>query len=137
MKVSELAKLLSTTPDTVRYYSRLNLIKPIKSENGYKYYSPKEVSRMKFILSARKLGFSVSDLKQIINEANLGKSACPVVRTLIKKRLADTEKQFNEMLVLRKNMKEALSQWETKKDKTPTSTMICHLIDSFKPIEEG
>ena len=75
MKVSELAKAYGTTPDTVRYYTRLKLLNPIKSENGYKYYPPTEVSRFKFILSARQLGFSVSDIQQIVDEASHGKAA--------------------------------------------------------------
>jgi DNA-binding transcriptional MerR regulator len=37
MRVTELANALSTTPDTVRYYTRIGLIVPTKSpENGYK-----------------------------------------------------------------------------------------------------
>jgi DNA-binding transcriptional MerR regulator len=137
MKVTELAKEFGTTPDTVRYYTRLKLLNPTKSENGYKYYPPTEISRLKFILSARQLGFSVSDIQQIIDEASHGKAACPLVRSLIKKRLADTEKQFQAMLALRKNMKDALAQWEVKEDKAPTSTMLCHLIDSFEPTEDN
>lgn len=132
MKVSELASTFGTTVDTVRYYTRLKMLNPIKSENGYKYYPPSETSRFKFILSARQLGFSVSDIQSIIDEASHGKPACPLVRSLIKERLAETEKQFQAMLVLRKKMKNALLQWETKEDKAPTSTMVCHLIDSFE-----
>ena len=49
MKVTEIAKQLNTTSDTVRYYTRLNLLKPGKLVNGYKYYSDSEVSRLKFI----------------------------------------------------------------------------------------
>lgn len=134
MKVSELARAYGTTPDTVRYYTRLKLLNPIKSENSYKYYPPTEVSRFKFILSARQLGFSVSDIQQIVDEASHGKAACPLVRTLIKERLAETEKQFQAMLKLRENMSSALEQWECKEDKAPTSTMVCHLIDSFEPV---
>ena len=137
MKVSELADAFGTTVDTVRYYTRLKMLNPIKSENGYKYYSPSEISRFKFILSARQLGFSVADIQHIVDEASLGKAACPLVRSLIKERLAETEKQFQAMLALRKNMKDALSQWEVKEDKAPTSTMVCHLIDSFEPTENN
>ena len=35
MKVKEIAKALATTPDTVRYYTRLKLVNPAKSDNGY------------------------------------------------------------------------------------------------------
>ena len=137
MKVAELAKSLGTTADTVRYYSRLGLLKPAKSVNGYKLYSNKEVSRLKFILSARNLGFSVVDIKEIINESEDGKSACPLVRSLIKERLEETEKQFQAMLALRGKMSSALSQWEEMEDKAPTANMVCHLIENFEQIKKA
>ena len=137
MKVAELSKSLGTTADTVRYYTRLGLLKPAKSVNGYKSYSNKEVSRLKVILSARNLGFSVADIKQILNESEDGKSACPLVRSLIKERLEETEKQFQAMLALRGKMSSALSQWEEMEDKAPTANMVCHLIVNFEQINKA
>ncbi len=131
MKVTELAKSLGTTADTVRYYTRLKLLNPSKSINGYKDYSEKDVFRLKFILSARQLGFSVADIQQILNEAEHGHSACPLVRTLIQQRLNETEKQFRAMLALRENMRNAIAQWQQMADKAPTSDMVCHLIEGF------
>ena len=101
MKVREIASALATTPDTVRYYTRLQLITPAKSDNGYKFYSTKDASRLRFILSARHLGFSVEDIKQILREADNGKTACPLVRTLIARRLAETARTSTAMLILR------------------------------------
>jgi DNA-binding transcriptional MerR regulator len=132
MKVTELAKNLGTTANTVRYYTRLNLLNPNKSVNGYKFYSNKEVKRLKFILSARQLGFSVSDIQQILHEADDGNTACPLVRKLIKERLEETERQFQAMLVLRRNMTLALNQWEEMDDQAPSPHMVCHLIESFE-----
>ncbi|AYA63488.1 MULTISPECIES: MerR family transcriptional regulator [unclassified Alteromonas] len=132
MKVKEIAKALATTPDTVRYYTRLKLVNPAKSDNGYKLYSTKDASRLKFILSARQLGFSVDDIKQILSEADHGKTACPLVRTLIIERLAETERQFKAMQLLRENMTLAVSKWELMEDKAPTPHMVCHLIEGFE-----
>ncbi|AWB67878.1 MerR family transcriptional regulator [Saccharobesus litoralis] len=136
MTVTELAKQLGTTADTVRYYTRLKLVKPSKSPNGYKFYAPEQVSRLKFILSARQLGFSVSDIKQILSEASDGKSTCPLVRSLIKQRLAETELQFQAMLRLRQKMNQALQQWESLPDEAPSAHMVCHLIERFELVNE-
>ncbi len=137
MTVNEIAKSLKTTVDTVRYYTRLGLVIPGKSSNGYKFYSNKDQSRLRFILSARQLGFSVKDIQQILKEADHGKSACPLVRKLIKARLDETEKQFQEMLQLRKKMKGALKQWDLMVDKAPSSTMVCHLIENIDSKSAG
>lgn len=130
MRVTELANALNTTPDTVRYYTRIGLIKPIKSpENGYKSYGQMVQQRLKFILSARQLDFSVDEIRDILTESDKGHTACPLVREIVEHRLAETEKQFQSALLLRKKLKNAISDWQNKPDKAPTGHMICHLIE--------
>lgn len=117
MKVTELAKAMNTTPDTVRYYTRIGLITPIKNfENGYKAYGKKVQQRLKFILSARQLDFSVEEIKDILSEADKGHTACPLVREIVEHRLAETEKKFQAALLLRKKLTNAINDWKTKPD---------------------
>ena len=129
MKVSQLAKVLNTTPDTVRYYSRIGLIMPIKNtENGYKSYNQQAQQRLKFILSARQLDFSVEEIKEILLVADNGSTACPLVREIVEHRLAETEKKFNDALAFRNVLRNAIDDWKSKPDKSPTGDMLCHLI---------
>ena len=66
MRVNEVAKLLSITSDTVRFYTRAGLLKPhTNPDNGYKHFSPSDINRLKFILAARSLGFSIDDVREI------------------------------------------------------------------------
>ena len=130
MRVTELAKAMNTTPDTVRYYTRIGLITPIKSpDNGYKTYDKKVQHRLKFILSARQLDFSVDEIKNILIESDKGHTACPLVREIVEHRLAETEKQFQATLLLREKLRNAIDDWQSKPNKAPTGHMICHLIE--------
>lgn len=130
MTVSEVSKLLNITPDTVRYYTRIALLSPVKdSINGYNHYSKSDQYRLRFILSARQLGFPVKEIKQILIEADKGHTACPLVRELLHKRLEETEHEFEEALTLRNRMQQAMQDWQDKPDKAPTGHMICHLIE--------
>ncbi|MAM70655.1 MAG: MerR family transcriptional regulator [Gammaproteobacteria bacterium] len=132
MRVNNIAKALGVSGDTVRYYTRIGYIRPHKNaNNGYKEYSKKDATRLKFILSARQLGFSVTDIGNIIQEAEKGKVACPLVRQLIDQRLQETEKRFLETVELFERMKAAVMDWQDKPDKEPTGDMICHLIENF------
>ncbi|PCI68771.1 MAG: MerR family transcriptional regulator [Piscirickettsiaceae bacterium] len=140
MRVSELSKSLRITPDTVRYYTRIALLSPKKgSINGYKYYTESDQQRLRFILSARQLGFSIKEIKQILTEADKGHTACPLVRELLQKRLEATEHEFQEALALRNRMQQAMQDWQDKPDKAPTGHMICHLIEEFseQPAKES
>lgn len=132
MRVTELAKMLGVTADTIRFYTRIGVLQPNKSPvNGYREYSKKDSSRMTFVLSARQLGFSVDDIKQILTEADQKKSPCTTVRRLIDQRLHETEQRFAEMIQLRKRMREAVDEWSSKPNKHPTGTSVCHLIENF------
>ena len=132
MKVIEVARLLGITADTVRFYTRIKILNPTKSRaNGYREYSDKDVNRLRFVLSARLLGFSVEDIQEILSHADKKKSPCPTVRRLIDQRLHDTEQQFKETLQLRDRMQRAVLEWGQKPDKAPTGHMLCHLIEEF------
>jgi len=132
MKVNQLAENLAVTPDTVRYYTRIGYLRPHKNiSNGYKDYNQEDLQRLRFILNARQLGFSVQDLGLILQEAEKGNSPCPLVRELISKRLRETEKKFVETVALRKRMCAAERDWRDKPNKAPTGKMVCHLIENF------
>jgi DNA-binding transcriptional MerR regulator len=97
--------MMGVTPDTVRHYTRVKLLHPIRSkENGYQEYTASDQQRLKFIISARQLGFSVKDIQQIIAESEQGHCPCPLTRKLISKRLEETEALFQETLKLRMRM---------------------------------
>jgi DNA-binding transcriptional MerR regulator len=137
MLVKQLANKMSVTPDTVRYYTRIKLLTPSSNgSNGYHHYSEADLKRLRFILSARHLGFSVKDIKSIVNESEQGNCPCPLTRELIAQRLVETEALFKETLQLRNRMKSALHQW----DSTPNGAkgnQVCSLIETFvDPKEE-
>lgn len=132
MKVNQLAQNLGITGDTVRYYTRIGYLHPVRNKsNGYKEYSEKDERRLRFILSARQLGFTVEDIGRIIEMAEKGNTPCPMVRRIIDQRLLETERQFSETMALRKRMQAAIDVWQHKPDKAPTGDMICHLIEDF------
>lgn len=132
MKVSQLAQEFGLTADAVRFYTREGLLNPVKRQsNGYYEYNDRERRRLRFIVSARQLGFSLADIREILGVANTGKSPCPRVRRLIDQRLHDTEMQFEHTVLLHRQMQAAVEAWNRKPDKAPTGQMICHLVEEF------
>jgi len=137
VQVKSLADLTNISADTVRYYTRIGLLNPRKNKiNGYREFSQRDYQRLRFILSARQLGFTIADIELIISEAESGNTPCPLVRELISQRLGETEERFNEMAALREKMSRAIVEWHQKPDKAPTGDMICHLIEEFEQQDE-
>ena len=57
MQVSEISNRLNVSPNTIRYYSRIELVRPSKSDNGYKNYTEKDFRKLRFAIRAKALGF--------------------------------------------------------------------------------
>ena len=63
---SEIQKETGLTRKAIEYYEDKGLIHPQKSENGYRYYSTKDLEILKKVSIFRKLGMSISDIYQCI-----------------------------------------------------------------------
>ncbi len=130
MIVSELAKLAGVTPETVRHYTRSGLLTPNKQNaNGYHYYGETDLKRLIFVRKARLLGFTVSEIAQILNMSECGRSPCPKVRTIIKERLKETQEKIKELKSLQVSMERASKKWAEMPDGTPDGHAVCHLIE--------
>jgi len=66
--ISELAEELGITPRTIRYYEEVGLIEPIRHEDiGQRLYGARERVRLKLILRGKRLGFSLTEIKEMID----------------------------------------------------------------------
>ncbi|MDQ3801368.1 MAG: MerR family transcriptional regulator, partial [Acidobacteriota bacterium] len=82
--VNTLAKQSGVPLDTIRYYTRIGLLKPSRNpQNGYKIYQPTDAVRVRFIRAAKDLGFTLAEITEILDEAKHGNSPCPLVREII------------------------------------------------------
>ncbi|MCO7246573.1 MULTISPECIES: MerR family transcriptional regulator [unclassified Halomonas] len=137
MKVSELAKRGGVTAETVRHYTREQLLAPKRHpDNGYQLYSATDLERLHFIQRARKLGFSVAEIRDILAHADHGDSPCPLVRDLLANRLPQIRAQIRELEALAQRMEQALESWQHMPDGTPDGHSLCRLIESFPEKQE-
>ncbi len=129
MKVQQLAQQEKVSRDTIRYYVRIGLLTPQKNESGYHLFTNEDQKRLRFILHARELGFTLEDIKLIINESSQGLLSCPTVRKLIERRLIDTKKRLFSMQQLVERMENAIIEWQKHPDCNPSGEHICNLIE--------
>ncbi len=54
--------------EKLRFYEREGLVPaPPRTESGYRLYPPETVDRIRFILRAKSLGFSLSDIRELLS----------------------------------------------------------------------
>ncbi|KPH96647.1 zinc-responsive transcriptional regulator [Pseudoalteromonas porphyrae] len=67
MKIGEFASQLGVSTDTLRYYEKHALLTATsRTQSGYRDYSQTDLKQMKFILRAKNVGFSLSEIKELL-----------------------------------------------------------------------
>ncbi len=58
--------------DTLRYYDKIGLLKPtLKKDNGYRYYTIRDLELLEFILLSRQLDIPLKRLQEFLNRGNI------------------------------------------------------------------
>ena len=67
LTIGQLAERGGVNLETVRYYEREGLmLPPPRKSSGHRAYSPNAVRRLRFIKRAQELGFSLSEVKELL-----------------------------------------------------------------------
>ncbi|CAH0525353.1 TPA: MerR family transcriptional regulator [Vibrio alginolyticus] len=132
MLTTEIARTVGVTAETVRFYTRKGLISATKDpSNGYKIYPPSAVDRLRFISHARSIGFSLSQIEEIIEYSQQGNSPCPKVRKMLSDKISETQQKIKEYQMHLAVMEETYSEWVDEPDMTPDGKAICCLIEDW------
>lgn len=88
------------TPRTLRYYEYIELLNP-KKEGRSRFYSPREIARMKLILRGRRFGFSLEEIRQwlLIYGEKGTQEQYRVWIDMADRQLAALEKQRSEIIL--------------------------------------
>lgn len=66
MKISELANKANVSVETIRYYQRKQLLDIPSNQTGIRQYALSHLEKMQFIKNAKLAGFSIAEIKQLI-----------------------------------------------------------------------
>lgn len=66
MNIGEVAVRSGLPAKTIRYYEDIGLVRPPRSENGYRVFRENEVHKLAFLGRARALGFTIEDCRTLL-----------------------------------------------------------------------
>lgn len=68
MTIGRLAKQSGVNIDTIRYYERNRLLpEPLRRLSGYREYGPTDIARLRFIMRAKDLGFTLAEIAELLS----------------------------------------------------------------------
>ncbi|WP_428607844.1 MerR family transcriptional regulator [Sedimenticola sp.] len=100
LTVTELAEEFNVTPRTVRFYETKGLISP-QRVGSTRVYTYRDRARLKLILRAKRLGFSLTDIREYLNLYNVDPEQIEqqqLLLTKISRRIEELEQQQEDLI---------------------------------------
>lgn len=101
--ISQLAEAFDTTPRTLRYYEELGLLDPTR-HGTRRLYGERDRVRLKLIMRGRRLGFSLEEIRQMLDLYDVDRSEVTQLRDVLRRgeaRLAEVHAQMADLEALR------------------------------------
>ena len=105
-RIGELAQLCNLKTDTLRFYEKHGLFTAsARSHSGYRLYTPDDHRRLKFIIRAKSVGFSLKEINDLLSiEFNKSHWACADVKGLVETKLIQVETRIAELIRFQKSL---------------------------------
>jgi MerR family mercuric resistance operon transcriptional regulator len=99
----DLARSTGCNIETIRYYEKTNLLPdPPRTGAGYRVYSHVHAKRLRFILRARELGFSMEDVRGLLGLEDGTAPTCGEVKERTERHLADVRAKIADLKQIEK-----------------------------------
>lgn len=131
MKIGELARETGFKDKTIRYYERQGLLPdPGRTPSGYREYGPEDVDRLQFVQKAKHLGFSLNDIKSVLQIHGRKEPTCAHVRILLNEKLTQVDSLLEDLRAIRKEMARLRDQVRGVEDCRPFGGRVCEIIEN-------
>lgn len=99
-KIGDISKLYNISNDILRYYEKIGLLTPdVRGENGYRYYSEKQLWKLNNIRSLRSLGVGLNDIIDFLHTRSIKKT-----EEMIEFQLKKIDENLEKFLKLKKEL---------------------------------
>lgn len=131
--IGAVAKQAGLGIETIRFYEREGLLaEPERRTSGYRQYGPEAVVTLKFIRRAKELGFTLKEIKGLL-DLRLDTTATRAdVRQLAQEKVADIEARITDL----QRMRDALQKLIKKCDGRGALSG-CPILDAMQLCEHG
>ncbi len=105
--IGRLAREAGLAAETLRYYERIGLIRPVqRTQSNYRLYDELSEARLRFIRRAQNLGFSLAEVKELLDLSSNPSNDMAEVKQLALAKIQDVEAKIADL----QRMREALQK---------------------------
>ncbi len=101
MNIGEVSERSGLPPKTIRYYEDIDLVRPLRSDNGYRSFRESEIHKLAFLGRARVLGFSIEDCRTLMGLYEDETRESAQVKAVAKEHLAEIDNKITQLKSMR------------------------------------
>lgn len=134
-QIKDLAEQTGITSSTIRYYEDIGVLPyPKRADNGYRLYDDADLERVRFVTRARRLGFSLDEISEIIGLRERGETPCTFVVDRISVKLNEIDQQITDLIQLQDDLQQLQAQSaQIPQEAIQGKSCVCHLIEQELP----
>ncbi|WP_417461169.1 MerR family transcriptional regulator [Kordiimonas sp.] len=108
--IGELAKRTDTKVQTIRYYEEIGVMpKAIRAANNRRLYNEIHLERLTFIRHSRELGFSLDDIRNLLELSDQPDRPCEEVDAIARGHLKEVERKIAALQVMQAELKRMIT----------------------------
>ena len=110
LKTGELAKQAGVNVETLRFYEREGLLaEPPRRASGYREYPPATVQRIRFIQRAKELGFTLREIKGLLELRVDPETTCAEVREHAVEKIANVKQKISDLKTIERALNKLMN----------------------------
>lgn len=115
MRIGEVAKRTGIGIETIRFYERQGLlIESERQSSGYRQFDDAAIARLTFIIRAKGLGFTLSEIKDLLALWFDPVTTCCDVRHMAEQKIGDIEVRIQALQAMKRSLKKLINQCQKR-----------------------
>ena len=131
MTIGKLAKAANVSVGTVRFYVEKHLLQTPQKKGGFHYYPNSAITKIKFIKRVQDLGFTLEEIKELLEITVRDDSLCNDVLLQTEKKIDEIDKKISDLKRMKKSLKGIASCCDSRE--MPLGD--CPILDCFIDLE--
>jgi DNA-binding transcriptional MerR regulator len=129
VKIGEVAKLLNISVSALRFYDKQNLM-PVKlrRESGYREYTTDDISRLRLIIAAKRLRFSLSTIRLLLDAVDEKPEPCEEIAKFVEQKVQEIKKEITTLESVKTHLTSQLLAW--RNGLLSCQDCMCAIIES-------
>lgn len=129
LNIGALAKATGTKVETIRWYEQVGLLPaPGRTSGNYRTYGDAHLTRLSFIRRARDLGFSLEQVRTLLDLAEDYERSCAAVDIIAREHLGQVDRKIADLQALRRELASLIGQCRHGK------VAECRIIEALAPV---